>query len=136
MVVANAVLEFEARLGKFTVRPLPDGANVRAELDMLDIEEQPAHGEEKAKSSLISAEDDPWEKDCIEGVLEALVHSISAQGEYSNTLEVKNTRSTSEKPIVEYAPALVLRKRSGRGLTETLKRIKIRIETGGDIPGE
>ena len=136
LVVANAVLEFEARLGKFTVRPLPDGANVRPELDMLDIEEQPAHGEEKAKSSLIAAGDDPWEKSYIEGVLEALVHSISAQGEYRSTLEGKNTRSTSEKPIVEYAPALVLRKRSGKGLTETLKRIKIRIETGGDIPGE
>jgi len=135
-VVANAVLEFEARLGKFTVRPLPDGANVRPELDMLDIEEQPAHGEEKAKSALIPAGDDPWEKNCIEGVLEALVHSISAQGEYSGTLEVKNTRSTSEKPVVEYAPALVLRKRSGKGLTETLKRIKVRIEMGGDIPGE
>lgn len=134
MVVANAVLEFEARLGKFTVRPLPDGANVRAELDMLDIEEQPAHGEERAKSSLVFAEDDPWEKDCIDEVLEALVHSISAQGKYDNTLEVKNTRSTSENPIVGYTPALVLRKQSGRGLSETLKRIKVRIEKVGDIP--
>ncbi len=36
LIVANAVLEFEAKLGKFTVQPLQDGANVRPELDMLD----------------------------------------------------------------------------------------------------
>ncbi|MBM4334069.1 MAG: hypothetical protein FJ117_23110 [Deltaproteobacteria bacterium] len=42
LVVANALLEFEARLGKFTVRPNHDGANLRPELDMLEIEEQPA----------------------------------------------------------------------------------------------
>jgi len=136
LVVANAVLEFEARLGKFTVRPMPDGANIRPELDMLDIEEQPAHAEETAKASLINAGDDPWDRSCLDGVLEALVHLISAQGEYSNTLDNKTSRTIPEKPIVEFAPALVLRKRSGRGLTETLKRIKNRIESGGYIPSE
>lgn len=135
LIVANAVLEFAAHLGKFTVRPLPAGASVRPELDMLDIEEQPARAEEMAKSSLANAGDDPWEKDCIEGVLQALVRSINALGEYDGALEAKNARA-SDKPIVEYAPALILRKRSARGLTETLKRIKDRIEDGGDIPGE
>lgn len=135
LIVATALLEFEARLGKFTVRPMPDGPNVRAELDMLAIEEQPAHAEERAKFSLASASDDPWEKECIEGVLQALVHSIDSQGEYENTIEAKSIRS-STKPVVEFAPALILRKRSARGLAETLKRIKERIETGEDIPSE
>lgn len=135
MVVANAILEFEARLGKFTVRPHTEGAEVRPEIDMLDIEEQPARAEETAKSSLAKAEDDPWEKGCVEGVLQALVHSINAQGNYDGSLEAKNIRA-SAKPIVEYAPALILRKRSAKGLTETLKRIKEQIETGKAIPGE
>jgi hypothetical protein len=135
LIVANAVLEFEARLGKFTVRPLTDGANVRPELDMLDIEEQPAHAEQKARDLLSNAEDDPWEKDNIESVLQALVHSINAQGEYDDTLESNNIQS-STKPIVKYAPALILRKRSIRGLTETLKRIKERVEKGESVPRE
>ena len=135
LVVADAILEFEARLGKFTVRPHTEGAKLRPELDMLDIEEQPARAEEAAKVSLVSAEDDPWVKNCIEGVLQALVHSINSQGVYNNSLEAKNTRF-SAKPIVEYAPALILRKRSAKGLTETLKRIKEQIENGESIPGE
>ncbi len=135
LIVANAILEFEARLGKFTIRPHAEGAKLRPELDMLDPAEQPPRAEETAKSSLIQADDNPWEKSCTEGLLQALVHSISSQGEYNDTLEAKNVRA-SEKPIVEHAPALILRKRSAKGLTETLKRIKERIENGEGIPGE
>ena len=135
LIVADAILEFEARLGKFTVRPHTEGTKLRPEFDMLDIEEQPARAEETAKGSLTAAEDDPWEKGCVEGVLQALVHSINSQGDYNDSLEAKNIRA-SAKPIVEYAPALILRKRSAKGLTETLKRIKEQIEHGEDIPGE
>ena len=135
LVVADAILEFEARLGKFTVRPHTEGARLRPELDMLDIGEQPARAEQTATASLVAAEDDPWEKGCVEGVLQALVHSIHSQGDYVESLEAKNIRA-STKPIVEYAPALILRKRSAKGLTETLKRIKEQIEKGEAIPGE
>ncbi len=135
LVVADAILEFEARLGKFTVRPHTEGAKLRPELDMLDIKEQPAHAEETAKASVAAAEDDPWKKDCVEGVLQALVHSINAQGDYDDSLKAKNIRALAN-PIVEYAPALILRKRSAKGLTETLKRIKEQIEHGEDIPDE
>jgi very-short-patch-repair endonuclease len=135
LIVADAVLEFEARLGKFTVRAHPEGAKLRPELDMLDVEEQPIRAEETAKVALADAGDDPWDKGCIEGVLEALVHSINPQGEYAETLNKRDIR-VSEKPVVEYAPALILRKRSVKGLTETLRRIKERIEKGDDIPGE
>jgi hypothetical protein len=135
LIAADALLEFEARLGNFTVRPHTEGSKLRPELDMLDIEEQPARAEETAKASLAAAEDDPWEKGCVEGVLQALVHSINSQGDYAGSLEAKSIRA-SAKPIVEYAPALILRKRSAKGLTETLKRIKEQIENGEDIPGE
>ncbi len=135
LIVANALLEFDASLGKFTVLPMPDGADVRPELDMLDIEERPARAEETAKASLSESSDNPWDKDCVEGVLRALVHSINSQGEYRDTVEKKGSRA-SDKPVVEYAPALILRKRSGKGLTEALKRIKDGIEQGGDIPPE
>ena len=136
LIVANAALEFEAKLGKFTVRPLPDGANVRPELDMLDAEEQPERVEETAKASLSEgADDDPWNRSCVEGILQALVHSISSQGEYNSTLQATNNL-TLDKPVVEYAPALILRRRSVRGLTETLKRIKGKIADGEAIPSQ
>ena len=134
VIVANAVLEFEAQLAKFTVRPLPDGAKVRPELDMLDVQDQPANSEQTMKTSLAEpVDDDPWNKSVVEGALRALVHSIDSQGEFNGSLEATSVR-VSDKPIVDYAPALILRKRSARGLTETLKRMKERIENGENIP--
>ncbi len=135
LVVADAFLKSEAQLGKFTVHPHTEGAKLRPELDMLDIEEQPARAEETAKGSLGDAEDDPWDRHCVEGVLQALVHSINSQGDYNDSLEAKTIRALP-KPIVEYAPALILRKRTAKGLTETLKRIREQVERGEDIPGE
>lgn len=135
LLVADAMLEFEARLGKFNVGPHPEGARLRPELDMLDIQDQPARAEETAKEALATAKDDPWEQGCVEGVLQTLVHSINPQGSYVDTLETKNNQPT-EKPVVEYAPALILRKRSAKGLTETLERIKVQIENGEVVPSE
>ncbi|HOJ33427.1 MAG TPA: AAA domain-containing protein [Candidatus Hydrogenedentes bacterium] len=135
LIVADANLEFEARLSKFIVRPHTEGAKIRPELDMLDVEEHPVRAEEAAKEALAAAGDDPWEKDCIEGVLKTLVHSINPHGEYNDSLEARNTPA-SAKPIVEYAPALILRKRSARGLNETLKRMKQKIEQDEDFPIE
>ena len=137
LVVADAFLEFEARLGKFTITPLTEGAKPRLELDMLNPEEQPTRREEKtAISYLEEAEDDPWKKNCIESALRTLVNSIDAQGTYHGSLEKSTTAHDSAKPIVNYAPALILRKRSTKGLIETLAEIKRQVENGGDIPGE
>ncbi len=132
LIVANALLEFEASLGTFTVSPLPsDGAKVRAELDMLGVDEQPRGAEQTATSKLAEAADDLWDTETVDGVLRALAHSML--GDYNNDLEGTTARA-SEKPVVDFAPALILRKRSARGLTETLKRIKRGIEDGGTIP--
>ncbi|MCC6264843.1 MAG: AAA family ATPase [Bryobacterales bacterium] len=135
LVVADATLEFEARLGRFTIHPHIDGAKLRPELDMLDIEDQPAGAERIAKASLAAGEDDPWEIPCVEGVLQTLVHTISSHGHYDDTLEAKNA-GASTNPVVEYAPALILRKRSSKGLVEALERIREQIENGEQDLGE
>ena len=134
LLVATASLEFESRLGKFTVRPNADGASLRPELEMLEGN-QPPKAEEIAKEGLRAAEDNPWDRSSTDGVLKGLVHSIDSKGEYDERLVSKASRN-SDKPIVEYAPALVLRKRSVRGLTEILRKLKIQIEAGEDIPVE
>jgi very-short-patch-repair endonuclease len=135
VIVANATLGFESRLGRFTVRPSNDGAALRVELDMLDVEEQPARAEEAAKMKLENAGEDPWDRGCVDGVLSGIVHSLSPDGEYHEDLLPKVSRR-SRKPVIERAPALILRKRSVKGLTEVLKRIKERIEAGESIPAE
>lgn len=134
LLVATALLEFESKLGKFIVRPGIDGANLRVELDMLEST-QPPKAEELARQGLENAEDNPWAKKITDEVLQGIVHSIDSKGEYHDRLKSETPR-TVNKPIVEYAPALILRKRSVRGLTETLRNLKEQLESGGAIPVE
>ena len=102
---------------------------------MLNIEERPPRAEESAKELLNEAGDDPWDKNCIEGVLRSVVHSLDSQGQYEDSLQGKDRRVT-DKPAVVYAPALILRRQSAKGLTEALTRIKERIENGEEVPVE
>ena len=83
----------------------------------------------------LSESDDPWEKNVVDGVLKSLVHSFDTQGRYGDSLNATDM-PFRENPVVVYAPALILRKRSAKGLTDTLKRIREQIETGEDIPNE
>lgn len=135
VIAANATLDFESGLKKFVVRPHPDGAKLRLELDMLDVNEQPVNINKIANDLLEHAGDDPWENGCIEGILKDLVHSINSTGEYNNTLQKKDIRA-SEKPVIEYAPALILRKRSANSFTDALNQIAKQIEKGHEIPLE
>jgi len=133
LIVADAILEFEARLARFTVRPHTDGAKLRAELDMLDIEDQPPRVGESVKVALAECEDDPWDKRRVEGVLQTLVNSIRPDGIYHDSL-VTGDAPPSSKPVVEYAPALILRKRTAKGLIDTLNSIRDQIESGVPVP--
>ncbi len=135
LIVANASLEFEAKLQRFTVRPLESGSDLRIELDMLDFEDQPKGAEDKAKLRLLEAGEDPWNRNNVDEALKTLVHSIDPEGEYNSSLEIPSTQLSSI-PVVTYAPALILRKRSARGLTKTLESMKTRIEADGVIPAE
>lgn len=134
LLVSNAMLEFETELGKFTVKPDAEGAKLRPELDMLDAEECPPNAEKVAMVAL-KENDDPWERNVTDGTLRSLVHSFDTQGVYDDSLDATDT-TIRDKPVVTLAPALILRKRSTRGLTNILQRIRGHIEKGEDIPSE
>ena len=134
LLVADATLEFEAGLGRFTIKPHPEGTKFRPEFDVVDIGERPA-GAEQGAMDVLKKNEDPWERDIVDGTLKSLIHSLDSQGEYKDALDATGIE-VLEKPVVVYAPALILRRRSAKGLTDTLKRIREQIETGEDIPNE
>lgn len=135
LIVANVELDFKPKpkLPKFTIMPSENGADFRLELDMLNFDDQPAEVGLQAKSTLSEIETQIGDRTHIEGILRSVANSIDPQSQYKDSLEAMPTHWT-EKPIVEYAPALILRKRSTRGLTETLQNIRESVEAGGTIP--
>jgi very-short-patch-repair endonuclease len=136
LITAKASLQFEASLGLFTVGPAADGAKLTVELDMLDVQEQPPNIQQLAMNAMQGADDDPWDRSIIDPVLTGLAKALHNLGEYhSDRLEPQPVKA-SEKPIVEIAPALILRKRSLRGLQEALYKMRQQVALGTDIPSE
>ncbi len=136
LVTARASLDFEAKLGKFRVVPEPDGAKLSAELDMLDATEQPLYAQQSAMEGLRSAEDNPWNRTSVDAVLDELAKKLGALGEYHPASLEPRQLKADKKPIVEFAPALIFRKRSLKGLQETLDKMHSQISEGHEIPPE
>jgi very-short-patch-repair endonuclease len=134
LIVADAQIEFESHLGRFSVKPAPEGAKVRTELEMLDASEQSIEEEEAYRELITAGGDNPWDNTSIFSVLESLSHSMRSDCVFHKSLEAPDR--IGEIPAVHYAPALILRKRSKKGLTETLKKIKERILGGSILPTE
>lgn len=136
LVTAKASLEFESRLGKFTVGPDPDGAKLSAELDMLDVEEQPFRAQQSAMDGLRSADENPWDRVSVDSVLHGLAKALHDLGEYHHESLKPRQSLPEKKPFVDFAPALILRKRSLRGFRDILSKMHAQISEGGAIPSE
>ena len=136
LVTAKATLEFESELGKFTVIPDPDGAKLSVELDMLDATDQPIYAQGSAMEGLHSAKDNPWNRAAVDPVLHSLAKELGALGEYHQFSFKPSQTQADKKPIVEFAPALIFRKRSLKGLQETLVKMHHQISEGIDLPPE
>lgn len=132
LIVADALLDFNKKIPQFTVRANPVAQTLRLELHMLDVGRVLPEDEDKAKKTLEKLHGDPWDPE-VEEVLKSLVHSIDAHGRYDAT-RVPRVDMPISTPIVEYAPALILRARSTTGLTNTLTSIKKSIQEGTPLP--
>ncbi len=85
------------------------------------------------KKTLEDAGENPWKTDIINDALQSLVHTISSDGEYHKDISTAEF-TPSPKPVTVWAPALILRKRSTKGLTDTLREIEECLKNGDDIP--
>ncbi|MCF7957651.1 MAG: AAA family ATPase [Phycisphaerae bacterium] len=139
LITAKASCSFEAHLGKFIIGPDEIGEDLLIETDMLDIEDTPAKNIlETITQELNNAEGNPWDNSTINTVLSSLANTISkdGSGEYYNSDLGCADGYGQGKLNVYYSPALILRKRSTRGLHQLLSKIRTHINSGGKLPAE
>jgi hypothetical protein len=122
-IIAKASLEFEPHLGKFIVKQAIDGDQVDIELDMLDVQDQPQNARQLIEIGRNTIGANLWSRPDIDSVLSSIANSLadSGQGEYHPDRMKPEHRPLTNKPVIEYAPALILRKRSMRGLEQLLR---------------
>lgn len=136
LIIARASIDFEARLGKFTIGPAIDGTQLNVELDMVDAEDQPKQLRITSNESLKAANDNPWDRGTVDPILSVLVKTIHQNGEYHKGSLDESKNIPEGKPVVDFAPALFLRKRPVRGFQEALRKVYNQIEDGIQLPTE
>ncbi len=138
LIVAKASLEFEPHIGRFTVRPTMEGDQTEVEFDMLDAEAQPQNARQLSEEGRKMLRENLWDRSAVDSLLNAIANSLAngGQGEYYADSMEQTSGAPTEKPTVEYAPALILRKRSLRGLELVLAKMKEQIEEGDEVPRE
>lgn len=137
LVVAKASLEFEAGIGRFVVRAHADGDQAVVEFDMLEAESYPTNADSLVETGRM-LRDNFWDRTISDSLLSAIANSLESQGRggYKPDTEAASGVAPTEVPLVEFAPALILRKRSMKGLIQVLSDMKRQIEAGVDVPSQ
>lgn len=131
LITAQVSLEFAD--GVFTLHPSADGAKLSLEVNMLDPTEHPAGDQlEAVNAAIVSAEDDPWRFDAIDRALQGFARALAPDGAYEPDLYEAVPAKSS--PQVSFAPALLLRRRTSRGLLATFKAIIEQLKSGVKAP--
>ncbi|MDE0476236.1 MAG: AAA domain-containing protein [Gammaproteobacteria bacterium] len=127
LIATQADIRFDAETGTLTVYPAADGAQPALELDMLDPQYLPSDElVQGITQNLGEMGDTIWEAGPLDGLLKSWVHSVSAQGEYSDSLD--RPEESGEVPVVHLAPALILRKRTERSFIRAFDEIVDQLE--------
>lgn len=138
LITSKADIIFDSRVGKFTVKASVEGPQLTVELDMLELGDQPKGAASTAEAAINSSDQDPWNRSTINPILSSLTNTLSDKGDgeyYGSNLKPTESRP-EKKPIVDYSPAVILRKRSLRGLSQVLQTIRKQIVDGATLPPE
>jgi very-short-patch-repair endonuclease len=114
MVTAQVDLTFDATTGTIRLDCGPDGAGLQIEDDMLDdgLRPAPAHSAAVAEQ-LRALGDDVWSRSIIMA-LKSWAAALHPDTEWSPDLKTATAGDT--RPLVSFAPALIMRKRAQAGM--------------------
>jgi very-short-patch-repair endonuclease len=115
IVTARVDLHFEPSTGLIRLECATDGAKLRIEDDMLEAELRPERSHYASVDEQLSAiRDDIWDRARMFTALKSWAGALHADTEWSSDL--KPGVAGENKPMVSFAPALILRKRTQVGM--------------------
>jgi hypothetical protein len=136
IAVAQAVIELDPKTGTITVGSPPDGARLSLEQEMLEPQDRPLPDlQNRIQQELTEVGDAIWVGPGLITALNAYCHHLSSESSLETALEPQNGAADRTRPRMSLAPALLVRKRSDRGLVRMFAEIAEQLGQGGPIPG-
>jgi very-short-patch-repair endonuclease len=131
LVAARVDLHFDAVSGTMRLEGATDGAQLRIEDDMLEAEMRPERGQYDSVSALLSAiGDDVWDHAQMHRALRSWAEALHPDSQWSESL--KPDTGSETKPIITFAPALILRKRNQVGMVRIYDELISRLGANVD----
>lgn len=123
-------IEFDDESGLLIGRRSDEGSPVKVELDMLDPSLITAHVN-NLRSEAKNYDGHPLHQDNLYYELARFANGLDAHGSYS---DAEFAPEITNDPRIAFAPALIVRKRSQRGLIDMFEKIQQQIELADEVP--
>jgi very-short-patch-repair endonuclease len=134
-ITAQTELVFEPNKGTIVVKASPEGAKLQFETEMLDPSEQPpTEIQLNLEESLKEISNEIWDKSLIHPLIRSWVNSFNSKAIYYDGLIPSSKQELKDYPIVNFAPAIILRKRPNRGALKFIDKIIEQLRNGRDVP--
>lgn len=131
LIEQPAVIRFDDETGRITVQA-SETSGPAHELEMLEQSLWPNRSQRQELDTLLEQFDGKLlDADDIDGILKRWANILDPDGQYSATSEPPPRRDT---PVVTFAPALILRKRTNRSLLRLFGQIIDDLQSGKDLP--
>lgn len=132
MVTARVDLNFDPATGTIRLSCGVDGAQLKIEDDMLDAKLRPPAGHHAAVGEQLAAlGDDVWNRNLI-SALKSWVGALHPDSEWR--ADLKGATSGESKPVVTFAPALIMRRRTQAGMVRLYDALIDRLHDPAAVP--
>jgi very-short-patch-repair endonuclease len=133
ILAVQARIEFDRVKGIVTAGPAIDGPQPMLECSMLETMDRPNPTDlTDIENDAIALDGDPWDAVGLERVLRGFANALPTTGDYNASFD--HVGAASETAIVKLAPALILRRRTGRTFEGFYGQIIDQIKEGEEIP--
>ncbi|MFL5815192.1 MAG: AAA domain-containing protein [Bdellovibrionia bacterium] len=133
ILTTRITISFDTRKGAITIGPTGEGVNLELEQEMIDPQKRP---DAKVWSALEQQAheigEQLWDGAAVEALLKSWTNSLSSDSRYEGSLTPQS--SSTEHPLLHYAPAIILRKQTERSLLRMYQEIIEQLKSDGDVP--
>ncbi|MGW6729932.1 AAA domain-containing protein [Nocardia sp. NPDC055029] len=133
VLTVPVAVRFDSGYGALSVALDPASTGYTPELqDIVEAGQMSAPGDlQRAEEQARTGDVDAFDRDDIAALVRMFVNCINPDAEYRDDL---SPAATTSSPIAYYAPAIVLRKRSNRGMVNALRAVADNIRNTGSLP--
>jgi len=132
---AQTELSFEANKGTIVIRANSEGTKLQFEDEMLDPTERPdVRLQLQLEEQLKEISNEIWDTSLIHPVLRSWINGFNPKSVYEESLIPPPSDDIKSSPEASFAPAIVLRKRTNRGIMKFIERIIEQLQNTGHVP--